>query len=82
MGAILERKEQQILRLERISQISARYQTDVQERVHHLSQRYDLQFRKLEKASTHHQLTGLPNRQLIVDRCRREDDRTQRDNTT
>jgi diguanylate cyclase (GGDEF)-like protein len=103
LGAILGRMEQQLLRLESITQISDRYQTDGQERVHHFSQRYDLQIRKLEeairisdryqamlndlnkalkKAFTHDQLTGLPNRQLIVDRCRREDHRTQRENTT
>jgi diguanylate cyclase (GGDEF)-like protein len=100
---VLERMSQHVGRLERITQISDRYQSGVQERVRHLSRRYDRQISRLEKAirisdryqsilndlnralqeaSTHDQLTGLPNRKLMADCCRREDERVDRDGTT
>ena len=100
---VLERMSQHVGRLERITQISDRYQSGVQERVRNLSRRYDRQISRLEKAirisdryqsilndlnralqeaSTHDQLTGLPNRKLMADCCRREDERVDRDGTT
>jgi diguanylate cyclase len=100
---VMARMGQQLSRLERITQISDRYQAGAQERVHQISRRYDRQIRKLEKAirisdsyqamlndlnkalqeaSTHDQLTGLPNRRLMAERCRKEDHRTQREHIT
>ena len=100
---VMQRMGQQLLRLERITQISDRYQIGVHEQVLDLSRRYDRQIKKLEKAirisdryqvmlnetnralqqaSTHDQLTGLPNRRLMADSCSREDQRTEREGST
>jgi len=100
---VMERMSAHVLRLERITLISDRYQSGVQERFRNLSRRYDRQINRLEKAirisdryqsslndlnralqeaSTHDQLTGLPNRKLMADCCRREDERVIRDDTT
>ena len=100
---VMERMSAHVMRLERITQISDRYQSGVQERFRNLSSRYDRQINRLEKAirisdryqsslndlnralqeaSTHDQLTGLPNRKLMADCCRREDERVGRDHTT
>ena len=100
---VLDRMSLHVSRLERITLISDRYQSGVQERFRNLSRRYDRQINRLEKAirisdryqsslndlnralqeaSTHDQLTGLPNRKLMADCCRREDERVNRDNTT
>lgn len=100
---VMERMSTHVARLERITLISDRYQSGVQERFRHLSRRYDRQINRLEKAirisdryqsslndlnralqeaSTHDQLTGLPNRKLMADCCRREDERVIRDGTT
>jgi diguanylate cyclase (GGDEF)-like protein len=100
---VMERMGQQLLRLERITQISDRYQSGVHEQVLDLSRRYDRQLKKLEKAirisdryqvmlnetnkalqlaSTHDQLTGLPNRRLMIDCCSREDQRAAREEST
>ena len=99
----MERMNLHVARLERITVISDRYQTGVQERFRNLSRRYDRQINRLEKAirisdryqnslndlnralqeaSTHDQLTGLPNRKLMAECCRREDERVLRDGTT
>lgn len=100
---MMQRMGQQLLRLERITQISDRYQSGVHEQVMDLSRRYDRQIKKLEKAirisdryqvmlnetnkalqqaSTHDQLTGLPNRRLMADCCSREDQRSEREGST
>lgn len=100
---VMQRMGQQLLRLERITQISDRYQIGVHEQVLDLSRRYDRQIKRLEKAirisdryqvmlnetnralqkaSTHDQLTGLPNRRLMADSCSREDRRTEREGST
>jgi diguanylate cyclase (GGDEF)-like protein len=100
---LVERVSMHVSRLERITQISDRYQTGVQERFRNLSRRYDRQISRLEKAirisdryqsilndlnraleeaSSHDQLTGLPNRKLMADCCRREDERVARDGST
>ena len=100
---VMDRLSLHVSRLERITQISDRYQTGVQERFQNLLRRYDRQINRLEKAirisdryqsnlndlnralqeaSTHDQLTGLPNRKLMADCCRRADERALRDGTT
>jgi len=100
---VLDHMSSHVSRLERITQISDRYQSGVQERFRNLSRRYDRQINRLEKAirisdryqrslndlnralqeaSTHDQLTGLPNRKLMADCCRLEDQRVIRDSTT
>jgi diguanylate cyclase (GGDEF)-like protein len=99
---VMERMALHVSRLERITLISDRYQSGVQERYRNLSRRYDRQINRLEKAirisdryqsslndlnralqeaSTHDQLTGLPNRKLMAECCRREDERAIRDDT-
>lgn len=100
---VMERMSSNVTKLERITQISDRYQSGVQERFRNLSRRYDRQINRLEKAirisdryqsmlndlnralqeaSTHDQLTGLPNRKLMADCCRRQDQRVKRDGIT
>lgn len=103
LAEIVERMGQQVARLERITQISDRYQSGVQERVRSLSRRYDRQIRTLERAisisdryqsmlndlnkalreaSTHDLLTSIPNRRLMAERCRMEDERLCREEGT
>lgn len=103
LAEMLERMVQQVSRLERITQISDRYQSGVQERVRNLSRRYDRQIRTLERAisisdryqsmlndlnntlreaSTHDLLTSIPNRRLMSERCRIEDERLAREEGT
>ena len=68
---LVNRYERQINRLEKAIRISDRYQIILN----------DLN-RALQQASTHDQLTGLPNRKLMADFCGQEDDRVARDGTT
>ena len=103
LAEMMERMGQQVSRLERITQISDRYQSGVQERVRNLSRRYDRQIRTLERAisisdryqsmlndlnkalreaSTHDLLTSIPNRRLMSERCRFEDERLAREEGT
>ena len=100
LAEIVERMGQQLARLERITQISDRYQSGVHERVQNMSRRYDRQIRTLERAisisdryqtmlndlnkalreaSTHDLLTSIPNRRLMSERCRMEDERLARE---
>ena len=86
----------QVSRLERITDLSDRYQQAARERVQKLSQRYDRQIRLLERvlrisdryqsmlkelnqalreASTHDLLTGIANRRLMMECCRKADQR-------
>jgi diguanylate cyclase (GGDEF)-like protein len=85
----------QIARLEKVTDISDRYQRAARERVNMLAKRYDRQINLLERvlrisdryqsmlkdlnealreASTHDLLTGIANRRLMIDYCRRADD--------
>jgi len=103
LAEMMERMGHQVSRLERITQISDRYQSGVQERVRNLSRRYDRQIRTLERAisisdryqsmlndlnkalreaSTHDLLTSIPNRRLMSERCRIEDERLAREEGT
>ncbi|MEX0589113.1 MAG: biofilm regulation diguanylate cyclase SiaD [Cyanobium sp.] len=103
LAEMVDRMTQQVSRLERITQISDRYQSGAQERVRTLSRRYDRQIRTLERAisisdryqamlndlnkalreaSTHDLLTCIPNRRLMSERCRMEDERLAREDGT
>lgn len=65
--SVSERYLRQLHRLERVIHISDRYQSmlkDLNDRLH--------------EAATHDQLTGIPNRRLMADRCRDEDERALR----
>lgn len=96
---MLAAMEAQVARLERVTLISDRYQSDAQAKVRDLSARYDNQIKRLERvirisdryqtmlkelnralrqSSTHDQLTGIPNRLLMTERCRQEDERSLR----
>jgi diguanylate cyclase (GGDEF)-like protein len=71
MRHISRRYDLQIRKLEKAIRISDRYQAMLA----------DLN-KALQEASTHDQLTGLPNRRLMADRLLQEDHRTQRDGST
>ncbi|MFY8149067.1 MAG: biofilm regulation diguanylate cyclase SiaD [Prochlorococcaceae cyanobacterium] len=65
--SLSQRYQRQLHRLERVIQISDRYQIMLK----------DLND-SLHEAATHDQLTGIPNRRLMADRCRDEDERCMR----
>ncbi len=65
--SLSERYLRQLHRLERVIHISDRYQSMLK----------DLND-SLHEAATHDQLTGIPNRRLMADRCRDEDERALR----
>ncbi len=71
MCHLSRRYDQQIRKLEKAIRISDRYQAMLA----------DLN-KALQEASTHDQLTGLPNRRLMADRLLQEDHRTLREGTT
>ncbi|MCT0225266.1 GGDEF domain-containing protein [Synechococcus sp. CS-1328] len=68
---LLHRYDRQLHRLERVIKISDRYQAMLKD----LNQ-------SLHEAATHDQLTGIPNRRLMADRCRDEDERASRHGTS
>ncbi|MEA5473675.1 biofilm regulation diguanylate cyclase SiaD [Synechococcus sp. CCY9201] len=69
--SLMHRYDKQLRRLERVIKISDRYQAMLK----------DMNV-SLKEAATHDQLTGIPNRRLMADRCRDEDERASRHGTT